>query len=141
MEFYLPLNYLFGNFLSNFATDCHFVLVGESFSFSACSVRLCHMQKREMGCRNRGWGQGTMHPPLILTNQVTLSNSGGQIMTTTLILVPPRNFRPSYSLGKKENLDKIPNGNTLLALACLDLVKTFIAMLLRFVILANSKQA
>ena len=54
---------------------------------------------------------------------------------------PPRNFRPSYSLGKKENLDKIPNGNTLLALACLDLVKTFIAMLLRFVILANSKQA
>jgi hypothetical protein len=66
----------------------------------------------------------------------------GQIMTTTLLLVPPpRNFRPSYSLGKKENLDKIPNGNTLLALACLDLVKTFIAMLLRFVILANSKQA
>ena len=57
MEFYLPLNYLFGNFLSNFATDCHFVLVGESFSSSACSVRLCHMQKRKMGCRNTGaWG-------------------------------------------------------------------------------------
>ena len=143
MEFYLPLNYLFGNFLSNFATDCHFVLVGESFSSSACSVRLCHMQKREMGCRNRGGGQGTMHPPLILTNQVTLSNSGGANYDHHITTGPPplRNFRPSYSLGKKENLDKIPNGNTLLALACLDLVKTFIAMLLRFVILANSKQA
>ena len=42
-----------------------------------------------MGCRNRGGGQGTMHPPLILADQVTLSNSGGQIMTTTLLLVPP----------------------------------------------------
>ena len=140
MEFYLPLNYLFGNFLSNFATDCHFVLVGESFSSSACSVRLCHMQKRKMGCRNRGaWG----NPPLpILADQVTLSNSGGQIMPTTLLLAPlVRNFRPSYGPGREENLDKIPNGNTFLALACLDLVKTFIATLLRFVILANSKQA
>ena len=45
------------------------------------------------------------------------------------------------ALGREENLDKIPNGNTFLALACLDLVKTFIATLLRFVILANSKQA
>ena len=96
--------------------------------------------KTEDGLSEQG-GMG-QSPPLILADQVTLSNSGGQIMPTALLLAPlVRNFRPSYGPGREENLDKIPNGNTFLALACLDLVKTFIATLLRFVILANSKQA
>ena len=144
MEFYLPLNYLFGNFLSNFATDCHFVLVGESFSSSACSVRLCHMQKREMGCRNRGQGGNVTPSPHFgrSGNPIKFRWADYAHHITTCPPPPIRNLEPSYGPGEGGNLmDKIPNGNTFLALACLDLVKTFIAMLLRFVILANSKQA
>jgi hypothetical protein len=63
-------------------------------------------------------------------------------MPTTLLPPPPLGISDlPTALGREENLDKIPNGNTSLALACLDLVKTFIATLVRFVILANSKQA
>ena len=88
---------------------------------------------------------GAMPPPQILADQVTLPNSRGQIMPTPLLhtcLTCPIGISDLHTvLVREENLDKIPNGNTFLALACLDLVKTFIATLLRFVILANSKQA
>ena len=98
-------------------------------------------------CKNGRWavgtgGHGAISPPDFGRSGNPIKFRGGQIMPTTLLLAPlVRNFRPSYGPGREENLDKIPNGNTFLALACLDLVKTFIATLLRFVILANSKQA
>ena len=86
-------------------------------------------------------GMGQCNPPPLLADQVTLSNSEKQIMPNKLLLAPLGISDLPTALGREENLDKIPNGNTFLALACLDLVKTFIATLLRFVILANSKQA
>ena len=42
----------------------------------------------------RGGGLGGLKPPQFLTDQLTLSQSGGHIMPTTLLRAPPRIFRP-----------------------------------------------
>ena len=45
----------------------------------------------QQGCRQRGaWG---LQPPQFLTDQLTLSQPGGQIMPATVLPAPPPDFQ------------------------------------------------